>query len=59
MNLKMTNLGIFNKYLEDEIQKKIDEKSSTSDVYEQMLIDAEKRLLEKTLMQYKNLICNQ
>ena len=59
MNLKMTNLGVFNEYIESEIQNKIDKRKLSTDIYEQMILDSEKRLLEKILVQYKTLIVNQ
>jgi len=59
MNLKLTNLGIFNKYLEDEIQKRITEKKNEADALRIMVLDAEARLLKKVLSEYGNLIVRQ
>lgn len=57
--IKMTNIGIFVDYLMWEIESKITERKMSSDPYEQMTIDREKKLLEKTLVKYKELIINQ
>lgn len=56
---KMTNLWVFNEYLTTEIQEKVNARELSKDPYEQMTIDSEKRILEKTLMKYKELIVNQ
>ena len=59
MNLKLTNLGIFNKYLEDEIQDRINKKKNEADALRIMVLDAEARLLKKVLSEYGNLIVRQ
>lgn len=59
MNLKLTNLGIFNKYLEEEIQDRINKKKNEADALRIMVLDAEARLLKKVLSEYGNLIVRQ
>lgn len=56
---KIINLWYFNKYIQDEIEINIENRQKEKDPYNQMVLDAEKRLLEKVLFKYKELIVNQ
>lgn len=56
---KIINLWYFNKYIEDEIGINIQNRQKEKDPYNQMVLDSEKRLLEKVLFKYKELIVNQ